>query len=65
MFNTIVQDLKTLIASNSILKQSEKLNELISEFNKLKNEARTEVDVNQLLANDLINELKRKLFEEK
>ena len=65
MFNTIVQDLKTLIASNSILKQSEKLNELISEFNKLKNKARTELDVNQLLANDLINELKRKLFEEK
>jgi len=65
MFNKIVQDLKTLIASNSILKQSEKLNELISEFNKLKNKARTELDVNQLLANDLINELKRKLFEEK
>lgn len=65
MFTSIVQDLKALLSSESLLKESKKLDGLITQFNQLKNEAGAEEDVNQLLANDLINELKKKLVDEK
>lgn len=65
MFNTIVQDLKVLLSADSITSQRKKLDELISTFNKLKSISEIEEDVNQLLANDLINELNGKLLEEK
>lgn len=61
MFTTIVQELKNLLSSEAILKESKKLDELIAKFNQLKKETGSEEDVNQLLANDLINELKKKV----
>lgn len=65
MFNTIVQELKSLISTESILKESKKLEELIAKFTQLKNDSGSQEDVTQLLANDLINELKNKLSNEK
>lgn len=65
MFTTIVEELKTLLSAESLLKESKKLNDLIDQFNQLKNESGAEEDVNQLLANDLINELKSKIETEK
>ena len=61
MFTSIVQDLKALLASDSLLKERKQLDHLIAQFNTLKNDAGAEEDVNQLLANDLINELKKKI----
>ena len=65
MFTSIVQDLKGLLSSNSILNESKKLEELIQQYNSLKNQTNDSEDVNQLLASDLINELKKKIAEEK
>ena len=65
MFNTIVQELKSLISSESILKESKKLDDLIAKFTQLRNDSGSEEDVTQLLANDLINELKNKISNEK
>jgi hypothetical protein len=65
MISTIVQDLKILLSKDSIIKERKKLDELINLFKKLKNESDTDEDVNKLLASDLINELNRKIFQEK
>ena len=65
MFTSIVQELKTLLSVDSVLKEKKQLDDLITKFNGLKNEAGAEEDVNQLLANDLINELRKKLEAEK
>ncbi|MBK20754.1 MAG: hypothetical protein CMP63_00355 [Flavobacteriales bacterium] len=65
MFNSLVQDLKGLLYSDSILNESKKLDELIQQYNLLKNQNNENEDVNQLLANDLINELKNKIIKEK
>ena len=65
MFTSIVQDLKGLLSSDSILNESKKLEELIQKYNSLKNQTNDSEDVNQLLASDLINELKKKIAEEK
>ena len=65
MFTSIVQDLKGLLSSDSILKESKKLNELIHQYKQLKNQNDDNEDVNQLLASDLINELSKKLAKEK
>ncbi len=65
MFTSIVQDLKGLLSSDSILKESKKLNELIHQYKQLKNQSNNNEDVNQLLAGDLINELSKQLAKEK
>ncbi len=65
MFNSIVQDLKGLLSSDSILNESKKLDELIQQYNLLKNQKNENEDVNQHLASDLINELKNKIVKEK
>ena len=65
MFTSIIQDLKELLSSESILKEIKTLDKLIKQYNELKNQPHDSEDVNKLLANDLINELKRKLTEEK
>lgn len=61
MFTSIVQEFKALLSKDSLLKEKKTLDSLIDKFNTLKNESGPEEDVNQLLANDLINELKKKL----
>lgn len=65
MFTSIVQELKALLSVDSLLKEKKKLDEIITKFNNLKNESGADEDVNQLLANDLINELKKKIEDEK
>ena len=65
MFTSIVQDLKGLLSSDSILNESKKLNELIHQYKQLKNQNDDNENVNQLLASDLINELSKKLAKEK
>ncbi|MBO73441.1 MAG: hypothetical protein CMD35_07495 [Flavobacteriales bacterium] len=66
MFTSIVQDLKGLLSSNSVLNESKKLDELIQQYNQMKNQSINESeDVNELLAKDLINELKQKLKTER
>ncbi len=65
MFTSIVQDLKGLLSSDSILNESKKLEELIQQYNSLKNQTNDSEDVNQLLASDLINELKKKMPKKK
>ena len=65
MFTSIVQDLKGLLSSDSILNERKKLNELIHQYKQLKNQNDDNENVNQLLASDLINELSKKLAKEK
>lgn len=65
MFTSIVQEFKKLLSSENLTKEIKKFDELILQFNQLKNESTGEEDVNQLLSNDLINALKKKLSDEK
>ena len=65
MFTSIVQEFKKLLSSENLTKEIKKFDELIIQFNQLKNESTGEEDVNQLLSNDLINALKKKLSDEK
>ena len=65
MFTSIVQEFKKLLSSDNLTKEIKKFDELILQFNQLKNESTGEEDVNQLLSNDLINALKTKLSDEK
>ena len=60
-----VQEFKKLLSSDNLTKEIKKFDELILQFNQLKNESTGEEDVNQLLSNDLINALKTKLSDEK
>ena len=64
MFVTVIQELKALMSADSLVDEKVKLDNLINTFEKLKGIEHKEEDVNQLLANDLINELKRKLSHE-
>lgn len=61
MFTEIVSELKKILSSKNILDESKKLEELTNKFNELKNNASSEEDVNQLLAKDLIHEIKSKI----
>ena len=65
MFTSIVQEFKKLLSSDNLTKEKKNFDELILQFNQLKNESTGEEDVNQLLSNDLINALKTKLSDEK
>lgn len=65
MFTSIVQNLKTILSSESVLKETEKLDVIIQEYIHLKNQSNDSEDNNLLAANDLINEIKSKIQEEK
>jgi hypothetical protein len=65
MFTSVVQNLKELLSGESVLKENKKLDLIIQEFNKLKNESNESEDINLHLANDLINEIRKKVKEEK
>lgn len=64
MFTEIVSELKKLLSSKNILEEASELQKLTDKFNQLKNENTDEADVNQLLAGDLINEIKSKIKDE-
>ncbi len=65
MFTSIVQDLKGILSSESILKENKKLDVIIQEYVHLKNQSNDSEDPNVLIANDLINRIKSKIQEEK
>lgn len=65
MFTEIVSELKKLLSSKNILEETNDLQRLTDKFNQFKNENTDEADVNQLLAGDLISEIKSKIKEEK
>jgi hypothetical protein len=65
MFTSIVQDLKGILSSESILKENKKLDVIIQDYVHLKNQSNNNEDPNKLLANDLINQIKSKIQEEK
>jgi hypothetical protein len=65
MFTPIVHDLKELLSTEAVLDENRKLESIIQEYNKLKNESNDKEDANRLLANDLINKLKEKHQKEK
>lgn len=65
MFTSIVQNLRVLLSSESVLKETEKLELIIQEYIQLKNQQNDNEEPEGLLARDLINEVKSKLQEEK
>lgn len=65
MYTQLVQDLKSVLATDSILKELKKVKELSNTYQELKNKDNTEDDVNKLLAQDLLDEIQRKIELEK
>jgi hypothetical protein len=65
MFTSIIQNLKGILSSESILKENKKLDVIIQEYVQLKNQSIDKEDSNIILANDLINKIKSKIQEEK
>jgi hypothetical protein len=65
MFTSIVQNLKGILSSESILKENKKLDVIIQEYVHLKNQSNDNEDSNIIIANDLINEIKSKILKEK
>ena len=65
MFTSIVQNLKGILSSESILKENKKLDVIIQEYVHLKNQSNDNEDSNMLIASDLINEIKIKILKEK
>ncbi len=65
MLTSIVQNLKVIHSSKSILKEADKLDIIIEEYNQLKKKPNITKDHNYLIANDLMAKIEVKLKAEK
>ena len=64
MYTSIVQDLKSLLISENILKHIHLIKEIEEKFN-LINHEETEEDINKLLAQDLLSEIGKKIKQQR